>query len=45
MTGIMSLVNDKDNVWDLIGNEESFKDGKSGLLKNDLLSLEKSQLK
>ena len=45
MTGIMSLVNDKDNIWDLIGNEESFKDGKSGLLKNDLLSLEKSQLK
>ena len=24
---MMSFVNDKDNIWDLIGNEESFKDG------------------
>lgn len=26
MNDIMSLVNDKDNIWDLIGNEERFKD-------------------
>jgi hypothetical protein len=24
---MMSFVNDKDSIWDLIGNEESFKDG------------------
>ena len=46
MNDMMSLVNDKDNIWDLIGNEESFKDeNQKHLIKSDLLSLEKSQLK
>lgn len=50
---MMSFVNDKDNIWDLIGNEESFKDGNQnqkdifeiGLSKMDLLNLEKLQLR
>lgn len=46
MNDMMSLVSDKDNIWDLIGNEESFKDeNQKHLIKSDLLSLEKSQLK
>ena len=50
---MMSFVNNKDNIWDLIGNEESFKDGNQnqkdifeiGLSKMDLLNLEKLQLR
>ena len=50
---VMSFVNDQDNIWDLIGNEQSFKDGNQnkkdifemGMSKVDLLNLEKLQLK
>lgn len=53
MSDVLSFVNDQDNVWDLIGNEESFKDNnenqkdifKLGLKKkDDLLNLKKQEL-
>lgn len=38
------MVADKDSVWDLIGNEESFKDGMC-IEMTRVLNLEKEQLK
>ena len=43
---MMQLVGDKDNIWDLIVKEESFKDQTPAqLMKTDLISFEKQQLK
>lgn len=39
----MQIVGNKDNVWDLIGQEEKFKD-QDAFLENDLIALEKRQL-
>ena len=41
---LMQLVGNKDNVWDLIGQEEKFKD-QASFIENDLIKLEKRQLK
>ena len=40
----MSLVMDQDNIWDLIGREDTFRDH-TVLEATDLVSLEKAQLK
>lgn len=48
---VINFVNDQDNVWDLIGNEESFKDNNEnqknifqlGLTKKDALLRFKKQ--
>lgn len=40
----MQLVSDRENIWDLIGNEQSFKDGDpNALLTTDAITLEKEQ--
>jgi hypothetical protein len=46
ISDMKSIISDKDNVWDLIGNEEIIKDEKCGVAisKKDLLNLEKNQL-
>jgi len=41
-SSMMQLVGDKDNIWDLIVKEESFKDQTPAqLMKTDLISFEK----
>lgn len=46
ISDMKSIISDKDNIWDLIGNEEIIKDEKCGVAisKKDLLNLEKNQL-
>jgi hypothetical protein len=48
-SNLMQMVSDKDNIWELIGREEEFKEegweGPSNFLQRDLISLEKEQFR